>query len=228
MRRRNVLEPAFAPTERFQREDVGNGRCLSEVAPFVVGPRHRTPLSVGGAASYGVRDACRRLTSRRHSRTQRRRDRRHPSASFLCLRLAAWISALRGKSTIRTYARVFVLRVYMLLLHVCWVCVRGRRDTQCGCVCIRFLYERVSHFCHFIRSLFLHFVPSLFLATYLSVYLSFTVYRISYHWLALFYILFLFPLHTLHGHTWTIFNVKAAQESLLKWNEWDYEECEIE
>lgn len=157
MRRRGVLEPAFAPTERFQREDVGNGRCLSEVAPFVVGPRHRTPLSVGGAASYGVRDACRRLTSRRHSRTQRRRGRRHPSASFLCLRLAAWISALRGKSTIRTYARVFVLRVYMYF-YMC-VCVCAGGGIRNVGVCTRFPYERVSHFCHFIRSLFLLFFP---------------------------------------------------------------------
>lgn len=119
----------------FNDEDVGNGRRFVEVAPFVVGPRHRTPLSV-----------WRRSTARRARRTSTpgvatpllHATPSRPSSSSclfsLCLQLAARISAPRGKSTIRTYARVLCV-VYMLVLYryvcICVSCVRAR---TWGCV----------------------------------------------------------------------------------------------
>lgn len=116
-------------TAAFNDEDVGNGRRFVEVAPFVVGPRHRTPLSV-----------WRRSTARRARRTStpgvatpllHATPSRPSSSSCLfsvCLQLAARISAPRGKSTIRTYARVFVRRLHVspiqVCVHMCELCAR--------------------------------------------------------------------------------------------------------
>ncbi|XP_060830995.1 uncharacterized protein LOC132915228 isoform X2 [Bombus pascuorum] len=99
----------------FDDEDAGNGRRFVEVAPFVVGPLHRTPLSV-----------WRRSTARRARRTSTpgvatpllHATPSRPSSSSclfsLCLQLAARISAPRGHISSSMPHRIFATLAYEL------------------------------------------------------------------------------------------------------------------